>query len=191
MERENCARCSCLPTVCSIKSVLQTYHYLPLHVPLCHKLINSSLLNIFRFADQYPVCLTFYTSCYIQDIFTCSIKINACFFLASCSQSQRKHRHLTFSVLKHAGREYVIRMSSNVPAMTTLIYLFNLPMELHRSKRFGVFFIHHLQEHLIVFISVVFPVHFQNCVCLFSSEWFKRYKTCTSLSQYCTKHFYT
>ena len=64
-------------------------------------------------------------------------------------------------------------------------------LESHRSTRFGVFSAHHLQEHLIVFTSVVFPVHFQHYVCLCSSEWFKRCKTCTSLSQFCTKHFYT
>ena len=55
-------------------------------------------------------------------------------------------------------------MSSNVPTMTTLIYVFYSPLESHRSTRFGVFSVHHLQEHLIVFTSVVFPVHFQHYV---------------------------
>jgi hypothetical protein len=35
--------------------------------------------------------------------------------------------------------------------------------------------------------SCPFPTLCMSC----SSEWFKRCKTCTSLSQYCTKHFYT
>ena len=36
-------------------------------------------------------------------------------------------------------------MSSNVPTMTTLIYVFYLPLESHRSTRFGIFSVHHLK----------------------------------------------
>jgi hypothetical protein len=58
-------------------------------------------------------------------------------------------------------------MSYNVPTTTTLIYLFYLSLESHRLTRFGVFSVHHLQEHLICFYFRGFPLSISNTMYVF------------------------
>ena len=129
----------------------------------------------------------YYSITWLETLFyTFTLRVGE--YIVTSFIKKNQQMHLWFWYFPH---RVSLLMSTNVPTMTTLIYVFYSPLESHRSTRFGVFSVHHLQEHLIVFTSVVFPVHFQHYVCLCSSEWFKRYKTCTSLSQFCTKHFYT
>jgi hypothetical protein len=133
-------------------------------------------------------CSCQWSECYcdmrIDSTLLCALSLWHCSFrncqTNSDKPTQTKHFHRFF--FWYFPHRVSLLMSYNVPTMTTLIYVFYSPLESHRSTSFGVFSVHHLQEHLTVFTSVVFPVHFQHYICLCSSEWFKRCKTCTSLS---------
>jgi hypothetical protein len=82
-------------------------------------------------------------------------------FCTSWTDNQDKEWSKLLSSQFHANTH---TMSSNVPTMTTLNYVFYSPLESHRLTHFGVFSVHHLQMHLIAVTSVVFPVHFQHYV---------------------------
>jgi hypothetical protein len=69
----------------------------------------------------------------------------------------------------------------NMPAITTLIS--SLYLESRCPTRFGVFYVHHLQGHLIVSACMVILVHIHHYVCLVFHDGLKSV-TSTSLSQF-------
>jgi hypothetical protein len=79
--------------------------------------------------------------------------------MTSPAKSMSLNNMLIIEYSKHPvvlyGRETWSFMSSSVPTMTTLIYLFYSPLESHRSTRFGVFPVHSLQEHLMTQVRKV------------------------------------